>query len=198
MATNDDRTLAEKLLEFFNQVTGPYEIVSRIQDDPNFGEASYGITLPVASRILEARDTLPDRRFVSIKQIDDVQGVGPITLHNILFSFITNESTGTTISGLVPPNYDSGWKAIGKGATLLLRHNLGGDVDKYVVDLQFKHIGNREIHQINYGGIIFCDQYGKYHRRGGGWYGLNGKSIKVYLGEEEFGDVYMRVRIWIY
>ena len=198
MATNDGLSLGEKILEFFNQVTDPYEVVNQIQDDPNFSEASYGITLPAASQILEARDTLPDRRFVSIKQIDDVRGVGPITMHNILFSFITKESTGTTISRLVPPNYDSGWKAIGKGATLLLTHNLGGDVNKYVVDLQFKQTSNREIHQINYGAIIYCDQYDKYHRRGGGWYGLNEKSIKIYLEDEELYDNYMRVRIWIY
>jgi len=84
--------MLEKVLEFFNTVNDPYEIRHRIKDDPNFSTPStsgYGISLSVAKRILEARDNLPGGRFDSIQQIDDVKGMGAVTLHNILYSFWT-------------------------------------------------------------------------------------------------------------
>lgn len=92
-------TLADRILDFFNTVNDPYEIRYRIKDDPNFGSApasGYGITLPTAQNILTARAELtlppnpvpnPDNMFDSLDQIDAVLGVGPATLHNILYSF---------------------------------------------------------------------------------------------------------------
>lgn len=90
MAINTGQTLAGRVLEFFNAVTDQYEIRHRIKDDPDFSSKSgsgYGITLSVARRILSVRNSLPGGQFDSIRQIDQVPGVGPITLHNILFSF---------------------------------------------------------------------------------------------------------------
>ncbi len=82
-------TLVERILEFFNTVNDPYEIRYRIKDDPNFGSAlasGYGITLDTAQRILDRRSALGGA-FSEFQQIDNVGGVGPDTLHNILYSF---------------------------------------------------------------------------------------------------------------
>ena len=82
-------TLVERILEFFNTVNDPYEIRYRIKDDPNFGSApasGYGITLDTAQRILDRRSALGGA-FSEFRQIDNVRGVGPDTLHNILYSF---------------------------------------------------------------------------------------------------------------
>ena len=92
-------TLADRILKFFNTVNDKYEIRYRIKDDPNFGSApasGYGIDLSVAQNILDARANLTDppnpvpnpaNEFDRIEQIDDVDRVGPVTLHNILYSF---------------------------------------------------------------------------------------------------------------
>lgn len=87
MASPDPSRLAAAVLEFFNTVTDPYEIRYRIKDDPNFRASGYGISRSVAEHILAVRDGQPDGRFTSIRQIDDTEGVGLVTLHNILYSF---------------------------------------------------------------------------------------------------------------
>ena len=84
------RLSTSPVIDFFNQVTEPDQIVARIRDDPEFGIESpraYGVRPTLARRILEVRDTLPGGRFESIGQIDDIYGVGPDTLHDILESF---------------------------------------------------------------------------------------------------------------
>ena len=89
-------TLADRILDFFNTVNDAYEIRYRIKDDPNFGSApasGYGITLPTAQNILTERAKLvakgrpPEKAFENIEEIDGVTGVGPATMHNILYSF---------------------------------------------------------------------------------------------------------------
>ncbi|MBO6936812.1 MAG: helix-hairpin-helix domain-containing protein [Deltaproteobacteria bacterium] len=83
---------ATGVLDFFNEVTEPERIVERIQDDPNRHPErdGYGVRLDVARRILERREQLG--RFESIEQLDEIKGVGPDTLHDILYSFRDHES----------------------------------------------------------------------------------------------------------
>jgi hypothetical protein len=89
MASNNDQTLAEKVLAFFNAVNDPYEIRYQIKDDPNFGtERPYGISLSTANNIMAERATLGGE-FKTIGEIDAAPGVGSDTLHNILYSFQT-------------------------------------------------------------------------------------------------------------
>ena len=78
------------LLDFFNTVTRPEQIIQRIKDDPEFGVSSpraYGVRKSLAERILKVRAELDDGVFTSIEQIDDVFGVGVDTLHDIVFAF---------------------------------------------------------------------------------------------------------------
>jgi hypothetical protein len=76
--------------------------------------------------------------------------------------------------------YCTGWTAIAKGATATVVHNLGGDVDDYVVKLWFRDPSPSGVHQIYFGGVE--DEgylYGAY------WYGLNTTQVQVTRNAED-------------
>lgn len=95
-------------------------------------------------------------------------------------------------------DYDSGWKAIDPGETLNLDHDLGGNPDDYVVDLQFKTGGFAGVHNRNYGiDTHFMKNGGEQYTEWGAiWHNLNDKSIQVYRGTHELYVNSVRVRIW--
>ena len=94
------------------------------------------------------------------------------------------------------PAYDSGWLSINQGQTLTLTHNIGGSVDNYVVDLQFKH-SSLGIHQMYYGFSYYWN--GSTNMSYGAcWQDLNTTSIKVYRRINEGAAEQIRVRIWVY
>lgn len=95
-------------------------------------------------------------------------------------------------------DYDSGWKAIDPDSTLTLEHNLGGNTDYYLVDMQFKTSGLLGIHNRNYGLDTYYLKNGseEYKELGANWHNLNSKSIKVYRGKDELYINLIRVRIW--
>jgi hypothetical protein len=68
------------------------------------------------------------------------------------------------------------WTAIGKGSTVTVNHNLGGDVDAYVVKLWFRNTTSLSgVHQVYYGGAEAPgEMFGAY------WYGLDTTQVKVY------------------
>ena len=103
-------------------------------------------------------------------------------------------------TGFFPrPAYDSGWVSISQGETEVLTHNLGGNADNYVVDLQFKEtdispVESPGVHQIYYGGA---------QRYNGDWIGaswsrLTNTSIEVYRRYDDSFVDEIRVRIWVY
>jgi hypothetical protein len=96
----------------------------------------------------------------------------------------------TAYRGFPGPNYDSGWIAIVPGQAYVKNHNLGGNVDNYVVDLQFKDVtGQLGIHNIGIGGN---------GTSGGRYSALNENSITVYrYASDSYIDLF-RVRIWVY
>jgi hypothetical protein len=78
-------------LDFLNSASDKHEIKQQIKDDPEYvrgSEDTIGISLTVAQRILDYRDT-PEigGAFSSLRQVADVHGVGPDTLHDIIYSF---------------------------------------------------------------------------------------------------------------
>jgi len=101
---------------------------------------------------------------------------------------------GTYRGSFPRPAYDSGWVGIAQNDTLTLNHNLGGNVDNYVVDMQFKGelafygINNYEI------GSDFSDNgfTGIY------WRDLNTSHIKVDRCTNDFTNNRVRIRIWVY
>lgn len=85
-----DTNLSERILGSFNQVFDSDEIFRRIYDNPNYGASSreaYGISPDIAQKIPAARNALPDRKFVSLQEINDIRGVSSDTFHDILCSF---------------------------------------------------------------------------------------------------------------
>jgi hypothetical protein len=94
------------------------------------------------------------------------------------------------------PAYDSGWQSVSAGQILTLTHNVGGNVDNYVVDLQFKS-GALGINQRYYG----LDTYwnGATSRyRGACWQELTSTQIRISMAIHETLIDQIRVRIWVY
>jgi len=100
-------------------------------------------------------------------------------------------------TGFFPrPAYNSGWRTIAQGATLVLTHNLEGSADNYVVDVTFKSdLGSYGVNQLFYGGMYTSDptrHYGAY------WRSLTSTSITVYRNNDDVHCDKVRVRIWVY
>lgn len=99
---------------------------------------------------------------------------------------------GPNIAAFPRPAYDSGWVSIGHGVKTLT-HDLGGNPDNYVVDMQF-YSSSYGRHQLSYGGdhrsatII----YGAY------WRELDDTRIKVRRYDDDATTENIRVRIWVY
>jgi hypothetical protein len=89
------------------------------------------------------------------------------------------------------PHWTSGWYAIAPGEAKTWDHDLGGSVDDYVVDLQFKDISG-EINNTYYG-LDFDNEAG---HRGAHWGGLTASQITVTRGGNDVLISQVRVRIW--
>lgn len=89
----DQAETEQKILEFFNNVKDPQEIVDRIIDDPQFRLTApnrvYGVRPTLAETIFNKRNSLDGKQFTNIGQIDSIEGVGIDTLQDINYSFST-------------------------------------------------------------------------------------------------------------
>jgi hypothetical protein len=108
-----------------------------------------------------------------------------------------SSSSGSDGAPFPRPAYDSGWRTIAQGATLELTHNIGGDRDNYVVDLQFwdSSIG---INSYHYGGDNMEWDDGTYVYTGVYYKSLTSSVIRIYRNDEDSGADKVRVRIWVY
>jgi len=93
--------------------------------------------------------------------------------------------------GFPRPDYDSGWQQMTKGLGISIQHDLGGDPNNYVVDMQFK-AEVAGVNQILYGGEETIDGRGAY------WRGLTDTEIFVYRETFNLTAEYIRIRIWVY
>ena len=81
----------ELALEFINTADTPNEIVDRIKDDPDYQRSSkktYGIK-PRMAWVIYQRLRL-NGPFQSLNELDEIPGIGPDTLHDIVYSFYKN------------------------------------------------------------------------------------------------------------
>jgi len=106
-------------------------------------------------------------------------------------AYIGNISSSTGTDGAPFPRqaYDSGWLEIEKGVTLILTHDVGGDIDDYFVDFQVWN-PMEGIHS-----IVNVFLYS--HIRGAYYFDLTSSQISV---KRWIDDVYVekiRVRIWV-
>ena len=103
---------------------------------------------------------------------------------------------GAYIGAFPRPAFDSGWREIAQGDFIVLTHNLGGNVDNYVVDMQFKK-DNSGFGINNYG--IGGDQGAEVSYFSGiYWFNLNTTSISVLREPENYAAEQVRIRIWVY
>ena len=99
------------------------------------------------------------------------------------------------------PAYDSGWVAIRQNQVLTLQHHLGGDLDDYVVIMDYKAKGASGINQRYYGGMDFgAKSFGGMRnndRVGAYWRTLTTDAITVYRRPEDSYADFVRIRIWL-
>ncbi len=97
------------------------------------------------------------------------------------------------------PTYDSGWVAINQDQSKTLTHNIGGNPDDYVVDMQFRS-GANGVNQRHYGGADFGSNppsgMHENDRVGAYWRTLTGSSITVYRRPQDAYAPEIRIRIW--
>jgi hypothetical protein len=109
--------------------------------------------------------------------------------------------------GFPKPNYNSGWLTINQDQTLTITHNIGGNVDNYVVDLQFKDLDHGwGTNSVKMGGDSWVSGHGGewdgfyyyvYSHYGACWGNLTSTSIKVKrLANDVYADKIL-VRIWV-
>ena len=99
------------------------------------------------------------------------------------------------------PNYDSGWHSLAQDEAKTLTHNLGGDTDHYIVDMQFRSGATSGVNHRYYGGADFGpnppggtnadDRVGAY------WRSLTDSTITVYRRPEDIYAPQVRIRIWV-
>ncbi|MFZ4476615.1 MAG: helix-hairpin-helix domain-containing protein [Saprospiraceae bacterium] len=75
-----------RILDFFNHVTTPSQIVRFVEDDPSNGDGK-GIGKATAQRIIERRDSLTFGRFTDRKELDDIKGLGPDKWKDLEYTF---------------------------------------------------------------------------------------------------------------
>jgi hypothetical protein len=97
------------------------------------------------------------------------------------------------------PHYDSEWTAIASGYTIF-DHNLGGDVDDYVVDMMCKDTApspSYGTNQVFYGGEIYYNSgTGTLLQYGASWRNLTSASIEVLRQSGDTMCDEVRIRIW--
>lgn len=96
-------------------------------------------------------------------------------------------------------NYDSGWVALAVNSTIVLNHNLGGNADDYLVDLEYKSAGSG-INQRYYSGADFGSLTtvgAENDREGAYWRSLTNTSITVFRRAEDIYATQVRVRLWL-
>ncbi len=99
------------------------------------------------------------------------------------------------------PAYDSGWVPVRRGQTLTLRHGLGGNLDDYVVIMDYKAKGVDGVNQRYYGGADFGTHPAPGHaandRVGAYWRSLTTSTITIYRRPEDTYADWVRIRIWV-
>ena len=99
------------------------------------------------------------------------------------------------------PTYDSGWVTINPNQAKTLTHNIGGDSDNYVVDMQYRS-GGSGVNQRYYGGADFganpAPGANENDRVGAYWRTLTDSQITVYRRPEDIYAPEVRIRIWHY
>lgn len=80
------KSATARLLIFLNNATKASDITDGKIRNFSASEKGYTIGATVAKRILDKRDSLPDKRFTSIEDLENIQGFGQDKLQDLLLS----------------------------------------------------------------------------------------------------------------
>jgi hypothetical protein len=98
------------------------------------------------------------------------------------------------------PDYESGWQVVSQGDSETWPHNLGGNVDDYLVNMIYYDNVDNFVNQRHLGGADFGSNppggYSPDDRVGTYWRTLTDSDITVYRRPEDGLADYVRVRIW--
>jgi hypothetical protein len=160
----------------------------RIFSDPAYGSSDIVLVSNDTIRLdLNADGSDEDADF-EIRDTDD----------NLIFDV---DDSGDLIYGgagrfaFPRPTWDSGWRDLDPGTCNTVNHNLGGNVNNYVVDLQHKKTSGTPMGINNSG--IGGDNNGA-TARGGSWQNLTTSSIDLCRWFADVSTHQLRVRIWVY
>jgi hypothetical protein len=110
------------------------------------------------------------------------------------------EDVRVRIWRMAKPDYDSGWEPVAQGAAETLSHNIGGNVQNYLVDMVYYDIEGSHVNQRHLGGADFGANppsgYSADDRVGAYWRALNNSSVVVYRRPEDGFADWVRLRIW--
>jgi hypothetical protein len=96
------------------------------------------------------------------------------------------------------PKYDSGWTTVSGGSYKFLTHDLGGNVDDYMVDMEFKDSGWGGINNRFYGTCLYTDPLSGYMVfEGAYWSHLDTSQIRLWRYQDDSLADQIRIRIWI-
>jgi hypothetical protein len=131
--------------------------------------------------------------------VGEEPGKSPETEQTLPLEVTAPEAVTRAFSG--GPEYDSEWVSLGQDEAKTLTHNLGGSVDNYVVDMQYRARGVDGINLRYYGGADFgihpAPGHAEDDRVGAYWRSLNATDITVYRRPEDTYAEQVRIRIWI-
>ena len=124
----------------------------------------------------------------------------------IVFPDGTRQTTaggGGGAGGFPCPAYDSGWVALAPGESKYLYHNIGGNVDDYLVDMQMKDTRPGDamgIHNLGCGTEKTRTETWGWNYEGAGYNSLSTTGIYVFRSRDDksFGGAdEVRIRIWV-
>ena len=95
------------------------------------------------------------------------------------------------LPGIGLPDYDSGWVSISPGQNISLSHNLGGDRDDYVIDIQAYDANGPHISGVG-GSHVLAPTVSGFT-----WYNLDNIRVNVYRHAQDQQAQRVRVRIWV-
>ncbi len=100
-----------------------------------------------------------------------------------------SSSSGTDGAPFPRPAYNSGWVDIDPAEWKTLTHNIGGNIDSYVIDLTIKYADEGNINILWLGGTSSGS--------GCHWDHLSTSVIDVYRGYNDCCSSQIRIRIWV-
>jgi len=121
-------------------------------------------------------------------------GTGATYSHNMHLSGVFHGDIGPNNGAPFPrAAYDSGWIEAPPNSVMVLTHNIGGNLDNYIIDLSFYDSYSAGRHNKFSGGEIWN---GSDNDWGAYWSNLTGTTINVHRMEDDPMVDEFRVRIW--